>query len=135
MEGFDWFCHDLPPGPPFMPMRYFVNLHKGGMPFLVYGLMLYFDNFSLGCWLYLALHGSYGLFWLLKDFTFPDSSWERKVKFTPFFISYFIVLQFYCYGAYLMTSRDAPQDPSPERVCLCVMMYCFGIVFMMGADG
>lgn len=74
MVWFDWFCNDLPPGPAFLPMRYYINLHKGGMPILIFGLMLYYDNFSLACWLYLALHGSYGLFWLLKDYTFPDAS-------------------------------------------------------------
>jgi hypothetical protein len=25
-----------------------------------------------------ALHGSYGILWLIKDFTFPDSNWEKK---------------------------------------------------------
>jgi len=105
MNFHDWFCNDLPPGPPIIPMRYYVNLHKGSMPFMIFGLMLYYDNFSLGCWLYMALHGSYGFFWLLKDFTFPDASWERKVKFVPFFIAYFIVLKGYCYGGYLMASR------------------------------
>jgi steroid 5-alpha reductase family enzyme len=39
------------------------------------------------------------------------------------------------YGSYLIASGQAPQNPSPERVCICVMMYNFGLVFMMGADG
>ena len=39
------------------------------------------------------------------------------------------------YGSYLLASGQAPQNPSPERVCVCVMLYAFGLVFMMGADG
>jgi len=135
MGGYDFFCNDLPPGPAFIPMRYYINAHKGGMPFLIFALMLYYDNFSLGCWLYLALHGSYGYCWLLKDFVFPDSNFERPVTFFCFFVAFFGVLQAYCYGAYLLASGQAPQNPSPERVCVCVMMYCFGLVLMMGADG
>ena len=42
------------------------------MMFYLFGLMCYFDNFSLGAWVYLSLHGSYGLLWLAKDFVFPD---------------------------------------------------------------
>jgi hypothetical protein len=105
IDWFDWLCHDLPPGPRILPMRYYVNLQKGGMPFLCYGLMMYYDNFSLACWLYLALHGSYGLIWILKDFVFPDASFQRKVTFLGFFLPWILVLQPYAYGAYLLASR------------------------------
>lgn len=105
LEWFDWMQHDLPPGPPLLPMRYYVNLHKGGMPFLVLGMMLYFDNFSLAAWLYLALHGSYGLIWVLKDYTFPDASFQRKVTLMSTLVPFFCVLQPYCYGGYLICSR------------------------------
>ena len=132
---FDWLCHDLPPGPAFLPMRYYVNFHKGGMPFLILAMMIYYDNWSLAAYLYLALHGSYGLLWVIKDYTFPDASFQREVTLLCFLIPWCIVLQPYCYGAYLICSGQAPQTPSPERVCVCVMMYCFGLVFMMGADG
>lgn len=135
IEWFDWICNDMPPGPAFLPMRYYVNAHKGGMPFLIFGMMLYFNNFSLANWLYMALHGSYGLFWLVKDFTIPDTSFERKVTISCASIAWLFVLQPYCYGAYLLASGAAPQNPSAERICVCIMTYCFGLVFMLGADG
>jgi hypothetical protein len=40
--------------------------------------MRYFNNYSTTAYLYAALHGSYGLLWLLKDITFPDPNWQRK---------------------------------------------------------
>lgn len=132
---FDYICNDLGPGPAFLPMRYYINFHKGGMPFLILGMMIYYENFSLGNWVYLALHGSYGLFWIIKDYTFPDTSFERKVTLICFIVAWFVVISPYSYGAYLLASGVAPQDPSPERICIVVMMYCFGLVFMMGADG
>lgn len=52
-----------------------------------------------------------------------------------FFLGWFGVVLPYSYGAYLVASGVAPQDPSPERVCVCVVMYVFGVVLMMGADG
>jgi len=30
----------------------------------------------LGAYLYLAVHGSYGWCWVLKDYTFGDKSWD-----------------------------------------------------------
>jgi hypothetical protein len=71
---FDIVCNKLPPGPTFIPQRYYINFHKGSMPFLILGMMIYYDNYSLACWIYLSLHGSYGLIWLIKDFTLPDDS-------------------------------------------------------------
>ncbi len=38
----DWATYELPPGPAFIPMRYYVNLHKGGMMFYILFLMWYF---------------------------------------------------------------------------------------------
>jgi hypothetical protein len=31
-----------------------------------------FQNYSLGMWLYLFLHGTYGICWVTKDWLFPD---------------------------------------------------------------
>ena len=64
--------YHAPPGPPIFTVRYTVNLAKGTMMFYLFALMCYFDNFSLGAWVYLALHGSYGVLWLVKDIVFPD---------------------------------------------------------------
>ena len=30
-------------------------------------------------WVYLALHGRYGLVWIIKDLAFPDPSWQTHV--------------------------------------------------------
>ena len=47
-------------GPRLVPLNYIVNLQKGGTLFFMFFLMNYFNNFSIGAWTYLALHGSYG---------------------------------------------------------------------------
>ncbi|MEM8778910.1 MAG: steroid 5-alpha reductase, partial [Cyanobacteria bacterium P01_G01_bin.49] len=58
-----------------MKTKHPINLHKGLTLFVVLGLMIAYDNFSLAAWVYLALHGSYGIMWLLKDQLYPDKSW------------------------------------------------------------
>ena len=87
------------PGPYICPMRYYINFHKGGMIIWLFSMMIYFDNWSLGAWLYLALHGSYGCFWLLKDLTFPDTSFQKGVTVCSFIFPQ-LVFQPYYIGAY-----------------------------------
>lgn len=60
-----------------MQMRYVINFFKA-MTFLwILFLMNYFNNYSTGMYLYFCLHGSYGIFWLLKDIYYPDSSFKQ----------------------------------------------------------
>ena len=130
----DWIIYEIPPGPPIIPMYYYVNGHKGTLPIVFFAMMIYYKNFSLGAWLYLALHGSYGMFWMLKDYTFPDKSFQRKVTIVGFLFPWPVALLPYLYSGYLMMSGQANQNPDPERIFVCVVSYVTGIVFMLGGD-
>ena len=68
----DWFMHRIPLGPAVMHPRQAINLHKVSVGPLTLALMLAADDFSLAAWLYLALHGVYGLLWVAKDIAFGD---------------------------------------------------------------
>lgn len=100
--------------------------------------MIYFDNFSLGCWLYLALHGSYGLCWYFKHCTFPDAQFETKLTLLSAISSYTFVLGPYSLAAFWLASGRSPiqaQTPHPERVFVAIVLYLFGIILMLGQDG
>jgi hypothetical protein len=77
----DWAIYEIPPGPAFIPFRYSVNFAKGGMPFFIFSLMVYYNNFSTAAWMYFCLHGSYGIFWVLRDVVFPDPGFTRHQTF------------------------------------------------------
>ena len=77
-----------------MKIKYPINLHKGLTAGVVICLMFWFDNFSTGAWVYLALHGSYGFLWLTKDRMYPDKKWEEDVS-TPYAILVFVALGMY----------------------------------------
>ena len=49
-------------GPKIAPLNIFINFQKAGTLLFMLLLMIYYKNFSLGAWVYLALHGSYGNF-------------------------------------------------------------------------
>lgn len=59
-----------------------------------------FNNYSLGAYLYTALHGSYGIVWIVKELTFPDMSWRRKLT-IPSTINNTLFLGSYWYMVYL----------------------------------
>lgn len=63
-----------------MPMRYVINLFKGFTFIWILFLMFTFDNFSRGMYLYLFLHGTYGIAWLIKDIAFPDASFKQQAS-------------------------------------------------------
>jgi hypothetical protein len=39
---------------------------------------LYHDT-TTAAWIYLAMHGTYGLVWIIKDVAFPDRSWQARI--------------------------------------------------------
>ena len=50
-----------------MKLNQIINLHKGLTVFVVAGLMMFYKNYSIAAWVYLSLHGTYGILWLLKE--------------------------------------------------------------------
>ena len=131
----DWVIYEIPPGPAFIPFRYGVNLAKGGMPFFIFSLMVYYDNFSTAAWIYFCLHGSYGVFWVFRDLVFPDPGFTRKTTFISMLVPWPIALLPYLIPTYQIMTRQAPQEPSIERIVVCFWLYTFGIMFMVLTDG
>ena len=86
----------------------------------LFGLMLYFDNFSLGAWIYLSLHGNYGLCWFLKDRVFPDAALTRKSTIASLLFPFPVVLIPYYFIGYWMMSGTHNRDPSPERIFIAI---------------
>jgi protein-S-isoprenylcysteine O-methyltransferase Ste14 len=62
-----------------MKQKHFIDSHKGVtfVAFLV--MMAWFSQWqNPTAWVYLALHGTYGILWMLKSRIFPDAQWEQK---------------------------------------------------------
>ena len=101
----DYITYDLPPGPAILPQRWYINFHKGGVGIYLFMMMIYYDNWSLGAWLYLAMHGSYGIMWLFKDFIFRDEAFSRPCTVVSFFMPWPVALAPYLLPGYWMMSR------------------------------
>ena len=133
----DFLVYELPPGPACIPLYFIVNLNKGTMMIYLLGLMIYYDNWSLGAWIYVALHGNYGIIWTLKDRVFPDIGFERKQTLTSLIATFVcVLLPYYCIGFWHISSTEEKnRNPSLERIFCAIQLYCLGVVLMVLTDG
>jgi steroid 5-alpha reductase family enzyme len=86
-----------------MKVKHPINFHKGLTFAIVLGLMVLYQNFTLGAWVYLALHGTYGFLWLIKDSIFPDKQWEQELH-TFMGIITFLLLGLYWVAPFILIS-------------------------------
>jgi len=64
-----------------MKHKHFIDFHKGiTFLYILFLINFYnaFDNITI--WVYLGLHGTYGMLWVLKSMIFPDKSWDKKAS-------------------------------------------------------
>lgn len=128
----NWLSDDAFGGPKVLKASWVINLQKGGTLAFVLGLMWAFDCWTPTAWTYAALHGSYGLCWLIKDAAFPDPNWEKRVTFGGAFFMWAGALGLYWVAPVLIVTRriEAP----PWLLGAASLTYALGVVLMMGSD-
>ena len=75
----DHAVNDFGGGPRPWKFSWVINFQKCGTFFFLGFLMWYYQNFSVTVWIYLAMQGSYGIIWFIKDLSFPDPAWQKKI--------------------------------------------------------
>jgi protein-S-isoprenylcysteine O-methyltransferase Ste14 len=128
----DHLTDDFLGGPKALKFARVINLQKGGTLPFVLALMAWYDVWTTTAWIYLALHGSYGLIWLLKDRLFPDPSWEKRITFGGALNAWLLVLGPYWIAPWLIVSQKIEQPPAVLGGA--VLLYAVGVVLMAGAD-
>jgi len=112
--------------------RHIVDTHKFLTLFVVLALMAAYNQWSnTTAWVYLALHGTYGLIWLIKSQTFPDKRWEAPVR-PAWAAGLFGTLALYWIAPLLLMANDihAPN----VYLCGCIALYTLGIFLHYTAD-
>lgn len=132
----NFLSEDFLGGPKVIKLCWVINFQKGGTLFFVGLLMWWYQNVTPAAWVYLALHGTYGLCWLLKDVVFPDPNYQKKVTLGGGFMSFATVLGPYWSFAFLLISDvlGSRTPPTMALLALCISLHTLGLAIMMVAD-
>ena len=133
----DYLAYDFGGGPRPWKFAWIVNFQKfGSFAFLGF-LLCYYKNASATAWIYVALQGTYGLVWFLKDMAFPDPNWQRRVTILGGINAFLLVLgPYWIFGWLLISGASQPKYPLSDYAwyCLCITLSMFGSVLMAVAD-
>ena len=115
-----------------MKQKHFIDSHKGATGPFILGLIVYFNQWeNVTAWVYLALHGSYGLMWVLKSRIFPDKTWEAKCS-----IWYGLYiwggLTLYWISPWIIMTSEV--DNPSTYIGLCIALFAMGVFFHYAAD-
>ncbi len=106
-----------------MKQAAYIDSHKGVTGIVVLALMLWADRLeSPTAWIYLALHGTYGLLWMWKSMVFPDRQWEQRA---PLWYGLVIWggLSTYWVAPYILVTQRIEVPAWLRAICVV----CFGV--------
>jgi protein-S-isoprenylcysteine O-methyltransferase Ste14 len=109
-----------------------IDLHKALVIPVVLALMWYYHNGSTDAFVYLAMHGSYSLLWLVKQQTYRDQRFDQRVHPLAGILFIFLPLAGYYVAPYLLISRHITVPPA--LVGLSVFVFTFGIFLHFVSD-
>jgi protein-S-isoprenylcysteine O-methyltransferase Ste14 len=115
-----------------MKLKYFIDTNKGITFIAILSMMAIYHQWqNPTAWIYLALHGTYGLLWVLKSSLFPDASWERKTSLWFGVFSWFSLVLYWFPAWWIMWKGViAP----PWLLALAVSLNLFGTFFVFAGD-
>lgn len=112
--------------------RHFINLHKFLTPLIASALIWYYNNYTFAAHLYLAMHGSYAICWLLKDIWFPDRNFTKSITLKDSVIKFAMMSIAYWSSPFLLCRYQ--NIPSSSAIILSVSSFTFGMMFHYGSD-
>lgn len=115
-----------------MKLKYYIDTNKGVTFLAILALMAIYHQWqNPTAWVYLALHGTYGILWVLKSRIFPDAAWENRTSWWFGLIAW-LGLMLYWIPAWLLMARNV-QAPA-WFLGLCLVLYIFGVFFHFTTD-
>jgi len=113
-------------------LRHAINFGKALTLVVTLALMFYYKHtHHFAGWLYVALHGSYGILWISKDCIFPDPRWD-ELQTAGGFVSTFLVLAGYWIAPYYLNAYH--YEPGVVLMFSAAMLYILGVSLMLGSD-
>lgn len=115
-----------------MRQKHFIDSHKAATALFVLLLMAIYRQWdNPTAWVYLALHGTYGILWVLKSRIFPDQSWEERTS-LGYGLAIWGGLSLYWLAPWLIISRDILAPVWFQA--LCISIFAFGVFTHFASD-
>lgn len=116
-----------------MRQRHWIDSSKASNALVIAGLMAYYGAWDRAdAWVYLALHGTYGMLWLIKSYTFPDKQWEQECS-PAYGLLIWVALGLYWVSPWLICSGRVEAAPA-WWLAGCVAMYALGVFLHFASD-
>lgn len=115
-----------------LKQKFYIDTHKG-ITWLVIAVMInYFQQWgNPTAWAYLALHGGYGILWVIKSRIFPDRQWEEPAS-LAYGLAIWGGLSLYWVSPWLLTSWGL-QVPG-WYLGICLSLYIAGVFLHFAGD-
>lgn len=115
-----------------MKIATFINTHKILVAPSIVAMMAFHQNWSTEAFLYLSLHGTYTVLWLMKHAIFRDRSFEERLPIGIGIAFVFLPLQGYLIAPYMLISRKVTH--APAFIAAVVSLYILGVFLHFVSD-
>ena len=115
-----------------MRIATWINAHKILVAPTVFAMMWAHRNWSTEAFIYLSLHGTYTLLWLVKHAVYPDRSFEERLPVGIGFAFVFLPLQAYLIAPYMLISRHVTHPPA--MLAAVLSLYIIGMFLHYVSD-
>lgn len=129
---YGYLCYESG-GPRLLKIRHLANFFKGTTFLWVFMLMNYFESYIPAMFLYLLLHGSYGILWVIKDIWFPDELFNREASHVSLLAGTTLLASYWMIPVPLAAGYGVTY-PSATRMISLMVMYLLGLILMLGSD-
>lgn len=118
---------------PVLPHKYYIDAHKGLTGPVIFGLIAWFHAWgNLVAWIYLALHGTYGVLWFLKSRYFGDKNFDRPIGVGYGIFTLVGMSLYWIAPVIIVTGRNHPM--ALWMIAGCVALYSFGVFLHFASD-
>ncbi|MDB4125933.1 DUF1295 domain-containing protein [Candidatus Marinimicrobia bacterium] len=115
-----------------MKQKFYIDTHKGLTSIYVLSLVFLFSAWeNTNIFIYLALHGSYGILWILKSYIYPDRQWEATCSIW-YGLFIWMGLSLYWISPYIIITQNI--NPPNWYLAVCIMIYIIGIFLHFTSD-
>jgi len=110
----------------------YINAHKALVIPVVLSMMWFYQNWSTEAFVYLSIHGTYSVLWLIKQSLYPDRRFDAQQPIWIGALFVFLPLAGYYAAPYLLISRHLILPPYLIGVVLAI--YTIGVFLHYVSD-